>query len=202
MPQMRRYGTYLHAWTVGFTVVLEFWPLKAIESLMNIHRGGSACAWKSSFYALIIILSLLLLTACIHIPVNPDIKQSSSSLVAQTDVTCLTASTSPLSALPVGDVWSQGLSQEKISVLSWNIYKESRDDWQQDFRQLSEGRDLVLLQEARMNAGLQAELRAPGFRRAMTQATCFTNSYLFHARGIKPVMFNFQHVSVLTSDCN
>lgn len=45
-----------------------------------------------------------------------------------------------------------GGGQDKIKsefkVLIWNIYKARKRDWEQDFKSLSEGKDLILLQEA------------------------------------------------------
>lgn len=40
---------------------------------------------------------------------------------------------------------------EHINILVWNMYKGRRGGWAEDFRAISEGRDIVLLQEAVVN---------------------------------------------------
>jgi endonuclease/exonuclease/phosphatase (EEP) superfamily protein YafD len=47
---------------------------------------------------------------------------------------------------------SSGLNPERIRVLSWNIQKSSNPGWQQELQQLAFPSDLVLLQEARLQA--------------------------------------------------
>lgn len=44
----------------------------------------------------------------------------------------------------------------KINLLVWNIYKQNRENWQQVLGQYSQGRQLVLLQEANMTPDLKA----------------------------------------------
>ncbi|KAA8600684.1 MULTISPECIES: endonuclease/exonuclease/phosphatase family protein [Vibrio] len=41
-----------------------------------------------------------------------------------------------------------------LSLIVWNIYKQNRNNWQNELNQLTEGSDLVLLQEARMTKEL------------------------------------------------
>lgn len=50
------------------------------------------------------------------------------------------------------------LDPEKISVLSWNIKKGSESGWNSDLHRLSAGKDLVLLQEARLTPGFYSTL--------------------------------------------
>ncbi|PZO88965.1 MAG: endonuclease/exonuclease/phosphatase family protein [Micavibrio aeruginosavorus] len=40
---------------------------------------------------------------------------------------------------------------ERFSVVIWNMYKGRRPNWQEDFKRLIEGKDLVLLQESVIN---------------------------------------------------
>ncbi|MFB9217528.1 endonuclease/exonuclease/phosphatase family protein [Vibrio sinaloensis] len=44
---------------------------------------------------------------------------------------------------------------QQVSVLVWNIYKQNRENWQSELDRLSEGKQLVLLQEASMTAELR-----------------------------------------------
>lgn len=59
-----------------------------------------------------------------------------------------------------------GASQEclpaQFDVLIWNIYKGRRAGWDRDFQTLSEGRDLVLLQEAIFNSPFDPLFQIPG----------------------------------------
>ncbi|MDN3682695.1 endonuclease/exonuclease/phosphatase family protein [Vibrio tapetis subsp. quintayensis] len=41
----------------------------------------------------------------------------------------------------------------KLSVLVWNIYKQNRDNWQQELEVFSDNSQLILLQEASLDAG-------------------------------------------------
>jgi endonuclease/exonuclease/phosphatase (EEP) superfamily protein YafD len=62
-------------------------------------------------------------------------------------------SAAPLDAPEVwsSDVASDGaISGSEIRVLVWNVQKGSSDDWVGDFRSMSTGSDLVLLQEAHL----------------------------------------------------
>ncbi len=58
---------------------------------------------------------------------------------------------------------SSGLDPARIRVFSWNIQKSSNSGWQQDLRQLASPSDLVLLQEARLQADLMPVLDNQSF---------------------------------------
>ena len=51
------------------------------------------------------------------------------------------------------------LTPDSISVLNWNIYKGQRQEWNADLRQLSQSKDIILLQEAQLNDKLQEILQ-------------------------------------------
>ena len=53
---------------------------------------------------------------------------------------------------------STALDPSKISVLSWNIKKGSEGGWDSDLHRLAAGKDLVLLQEARLTPGFYSVL--------------------------------------------
>jgi endonuclease/exonuclease/phosphatase (EEP) superfamily protein YafD len=72
---------------------------------------------------------------------------------------------------------SSGLNPERIRVLSWNIQKSNIAGWQQELQRLASQADLVLLQEARLQADVMPILDhqsfgtfAPGYATA-TQDT-------------------------------
>ncbi|WP_163336395.1 endonuclease/exonuclease/phosphatase family protein [Desulfopila sp. IMCC35008] len=51
-----------------------------------------------------------------------------------------------------------GISPDRISILSWNIYKGQREGWQDDLLRLGETSDILFLQEATLNEELHAFL--------------------------------------------
>ena len=58
---------------------------------------------------------------------------------------------------------SAGLDPARISVLSWNIQKSSNPGWQQELQTLASPSDLVLLQEARLQAEVLSLLDKQAF---------------------------------------
>ncbi len=52
-----------------------------------------------------------------------------------------------------------GLSPDSISILDWNIHKGRRKGWDIDFMRLSDGKDIIFLQEAALNEKLQEMLQ-------------------------------------------
>ena len=53
----------------------------------------------------------------------------------------------------------QELDPNNISLLNWNIYKGQRKNWARDFRELSDGQDLVIIQEAQLNPEIKDTLK-------------------------------------------
>lgn len=107
----------------------------------------------------------LLLTGCIHIPVPPPLSHSAAP-VAQETSHCR-------AALPQSRkiaTAARGLSAERIAVLTWNMYKQSRPNWAKDFQRLSKDQDLLLLQEAYMDKDLGSALAKSPYNWAMTTA--------------------------------
>ncbi len=51
------------------------------------------------------------------------------------------------------------LDANNISILNWNIYKGEKKNWASDFRKLSNGRDLVIIQEARLTSEVKETLK-------------------------------------------
>ncbi len=52
-----------------------------------------------------------------------------------------------------------GLSPDNISLFGWNMYKGSLDGWDDDFLRFSNGKDIILLQEASLDKRLQEVLQ-------------------------------------------
>ena len=52
----------------------------------------------------------------------------------------------------------QGLDPQSISVLNWNVYKGQRQGWAEEFGRYIQAHDVVTMQEARLDDGLQSLL--------------------------------------------
>ncbi len=51
----------------------------------------------------------------------------------------------------VGGVASSAFLDKKFNILVWNVYKGRMRGWEQDFRQLLEGKQIIMLQESVLN---------------------------------------------------
>ena len=121
---------------------------------------------------LIISLVALLLAGCLHIPVQPQLHFSSVSTSKQHPTQCV----HDTSLSRQGDIATSGLSPERISVLSWNIYKQSRDDWYTDFYRFSDEQDILVLQEAYLDNKLSSALANSPYNWAMTTAFIYRDN--------------------------
>ena len=106
------------------------------------------------------------LAACIHIPLQPTLAHSATYRAASLPLDCQTSLTQ--SALT--EVTQTGLSPDRITLLTWNIFKQSRSNWLTDFQQLSQDTDLLILQEAHMNETLGTVLSESAYDWLMTTA--------------------------------
>jgi len=81
------------------------------------------------------------------------------------------------------------LDPNKISILNWNVYKGSGDSWETDFKLLSQDRDILIMQEARLDDTLHQMLDDQGFHWDLTSAFRYHNSQVgvMTASKIKPV---------------
>jgi len=60
--------------------------------------------------------------------------------------------------IPENTMRREALDPAGFSLLNWNIYKGSQENWQQDFRRFSADSDIVTIQEAHLHPEFQAEL--------------------------------------------
>ena len=102
------------------------------------------------------VLLLSLLVGCASIPARLQLISAS----AEQDKTahngdCLHR---PATTQPVG-ITEQALNPQHIAVLNWNVYKGQRSNWADNFRQISQAQDIILLQEALLNQRLESDLR-------------------------------------------
>ena len=112
---------------------------------------------------LYVAITTLWLTGCIHIPSQPRLGHSA----------VYHAKASPLDCeMPPANtaVAQRGLSPAHITLLTWNIFKQSRSHWLTDFQQLSHDMDLLLLQEVHMNETLGSVLSESAYQWLMTTA--------------------------------
>jgi endonuclease/exonuclease/phosphatase (EEP) superfamily protein YafD len=96
---------------------------------------------------------------------------------------------------------------DTLSVLVWNLQKSSQNGWDADFIRLSADRDLLLLQEATLAAGLERRWSsadrhfAPGFQFGKTQTGVMTLSRIpasirCQLRAIEPLLRTPKAVAV------
>lgn len=65
------------------------------------------------------------------------------------------------------------LDAGEIRILSWNLQKSGSDGWREDFRRLSADTDLALIQEARLDSGLESVFGAGSHRQFAPGFTAF-----------------------------
>lgn len=107
---------------------------------------------KSSF------LLVAALAGCVTLS-DSRIAQDESGAVAGIKSDCTTAAVpSSFATAP-----KEPLDPKSLRLLSWNIYKESRDGWMGDFRALTANADVVALQEAALEPRLEQLLRERGY---------------------------------------
>ncbi|UUM29955.1 endonuclease/exonuclease/phosphatase family protein [Vibrio japonicus] len=83
--------------------------------------------------------------------------QSVFTLPKQDQLSSISASGVELSLKCYKNSQAKRLDHQKhINVLVWNIYKQNRENWEEELTKLSKGTQLVLLQEASMTPYLQA----------------------------------------------
>lgn len=117
---------------------------------------------------LIQCLLFLCLTACVSTTPyqisSHEIDHSFTSL----SLHCETSN--PTSPANILTMQNEGLNSSSISLLNWNVYKGSRENWAADFEQLSQAKDIITLQEARLDEHLHQTLDALELYWALTTA--------------------------------
>jgi endonuclease/exonuclease/phosphatase (EEP) superfamily protein YafD len=132
----------------------------------------SKTTYSSSLGYLVISFATLLLAGCLHIPVQPQLNSSAVSIAKQPSNQCAAG----ISLSREDEITGSGLSPERISVLSWNMYKQSRDNWDTDFYRFSYGQDVLILQEAHMDDSLSTALSNSPYNWAMTTAFVYRDN--------------------------
>lgn len=102
-------------------------------------------------------LCCIVLVGCARIPEPEQLVSAGRDLwMTRSNGSCTEADV--LDTL-LGDKSLPELSPDSISIFSWNIYKEQRQNWDVDFLLLSEAKDIILLQEATITEELQEVLQ-------------------------------------------
>ncbi len=113
---------------------------------------------KTFFVVSAVIAGSVLASGCVTVPeqtqiVNKELDEDRSISLNSCDIK---------QALYSSDKNHKGeheLDANSISILNWNIYKGEKKNWANDFRQLSNGKDLVIIQEARLNPEVKETLK-------------------------------------------
>jgi endonuclease/exonuclease/phosphatase (EEP) superfamily protein YafD len=113
---------------------------------------------------LLATVASLWLAGCIHIPLQPTLGHSAAYQTKQLPADCETDMARP----SITEVAEGGLSPARITLLTWNIFKQSRSNWLTDFQQLSHNTDLLILQEAYMDESLGSVLSDSPYHWLMT----------------------------------
>ncbi len=119
-----------------------------------MYDGGIIPSGTSQQF-LIKLTSLLLLIplcSCITIPADDILTAGGGREYRETLGTCssLWQPAKPRAILP-----ARGLDPTRIDVLVWNLYKGRGENWQRDLKRLTNGRELILLQEAVLEGHLE-----------------------------------------------
>ncbi len=121
---------------------------------MKLKRG-----YKTSFFVIsTVVAGTLLASGCVSVPdqtqlVNKRLDEDRSVRVSSCDA----GQTQHYSDKKRDS--AHELDSNKITLLNWNIYKGEEKNWAKDFRQLSEGQDLVIIQEARLSQEVKETLK-------------------------------------------
>jgi len=113
---------------------------------------------KSLFFASAIIAGTVLASGCVTVPeqtqiVNKGLNEDRSISIDNCDIK------QTQSYSDKNRVGEHELDANNITILNWNIYKGEKKNWASDFRQLSNGKDLVIIQEARLNPEVKETLK-------------------------------------------
>jgi len=121
---------------------------------MILKRGHKT----SLFIVSAIVAGALLASGCVSVPeqtqiVNKEVDGDRSISKTSCDIN---------QALVYSDMKRDSdheLDANNITLLNWNIYKGQKENWSADFRELSTGQDLVIIQEAKLNPEVKETLK-------------------------------------------
>ena len=133
---------------------------------MTNHRTHSP-AWAR---LLLLLGTGTFITSCTTVQTGPEAQALASSISSPAAESHEVDSCRLLlDAAPVGS--TTGLNADEIRLVSWNMQKKSLPNWRADYSRLTDGRDLILIQEASLRVDTVGDLPsvphwsfAPGYR--------------------------------------
>ena len=113
-----------------------------------------------------------LMTACTTVRTDPEAQALASSIsVPVAESREVESCRELISAAPASFTDGLGLNTDAIRLVSWNMQKKSIPTWRADYSRLTDGRDLILIQEAALRVDTVGDLPAaphwsfaPGYR--------------------------------------
>lgn len=105
----------------------------------------------------ILLLPVLLVASCVSIPEKPYVVSGQGGHVTlEREALCREGR----SEFPVlqGERHQEGIDPGGFTLFSWNVMKEGRDGWQEDFQRLAADADLLTLQEVSLTDKLREQL--------------------------------------------
>lgn len=122
---------------------------------------------KNLKFAVLVFICGLVLFACASVSRHEQLLSAAlSTSPLKSDGTC----TDAIFVVEKYPVASAGLSPESIAIFDWNIYKGSLEGWDSDFLRLSDGIDIVLLQEASLDERMEAVLQQQNLHWSLNNA--------------------------------
>lgn len=142
---------------------------------------------NTTIYYFVIILFSLGLSACISSTPYQISSHASDHSIIPTEQSCKTTNISQSNNHKL--VQNTGLNTDNISVLNWNVYKGSSNNWNDDFKLLSQDRDILIMQEARLDETFHQILDDQGFHWDLTSAFRYRNSQVgvMTASKVRPI---------------
>jgi len=119
---------------------------------------------------LLLLTAGALITSCTTVQTDPEAQALASSISVPTAESREVESCRLLfDAAPATS--ATGLNADEIRLVSWNMQKKSIPNWRADYSRLTDGRDLILIQEASLRVDTVGDLPAaphwsfaPGYR--------------------------------------
>ena len=121
---------------------------------------------------LLLLTAAALMTSCTAVRTDPGAQALASSISVPTAESREVESCRVLfDVAPAALAAELGLNTDEIRVVSWNMQKKSIPNWRADYSRLTDGRDLILIQEASLRVDTVGDLPAaphwsfaPGYR--------------------------------------
>jgi endonuclease/exonuclease/phosphatase (EEP) superfamily protein YafD len=136
---------------------------------------------------IIIVITLLSMTACASIPTDLQLIQASKeNQLLKAGNSCQSVPEKKPHTLALA-----ALDANNISLLNWNIYKQQRSTWRENLVRLMADKDIVLLQEAHLDQAFQTLLQQQGLNWSMNNA--------FYLNGVETGVLNASRIQPVST---